>query len=179
MEKAFHQIEIRKSDRDKLCFLWVQNPDNNNPSIVQLRFSRLPFGLKPSPSILGGTIRKHLTAYEGEYEGEYESGKYQEVVKILSDLYVDDLYPVHTGTISYRSTSVRSKKWYGEVLRSDGYGKKSSGPFQNRSRNWAVRKSEPEIGTIRYRTVPFSCEQKLYDIVPLSGPVWYLRVTPS
>ena len=41
----------------------------------------------PSPSILGGTIRKHLAAYEGEYEG----GKYQEVVKILSDLYVDDL----------------------------------------------------------------------------------------
>ena len=64
-------------------------------------------------------------------------------------------------------------------LRSHGYGKKSSGPFQNRSRNWAVRKSEPEIGTIRYRTVPFSCEQKWYDIVPLSGPVWYLRVTPS
>ena len=58
-------------------------------------------------------------------------------------------------------------------------GKKSSGPFQNRSRNWAVRKSEPEIGTIRYRTVPFSCEQKRYDIVPLSGPVWYIRVTPS
>ena len=57
--------------------------------------------------------------------------------------------------------------------------KKSSGPFQNRSRNWAVRKSEPEIGTIRYRTVPFSCEQKRYDIVPLSGPVWYIRVTPS
>ena len=57
--------------------------------------------------------------------------------------------------------------------------KKSSGPFQNRSRNWAVRKSEPEIGTIRYRTVPLSCEQKRYDIVPLSGPVWYLQVTPS
>ena len=74
--------------------------------------------------------------------------------------------PVHTGTISYRSTSVRSKKWYGEGLRSHGYEKKSSGPFQNRSRNWAVRKSEPEIGTIRYRTVPFSSEQKRYDIVP-------------
>ena len=54
--------------------------------------------------------------------------------------------------------------------------KKSSGPFQNTSRNWAVRKSEPEIGTIRYRTVPLSCEQKRYDIVPLSGPAsWYLR----
>ena len=91
VEKAFHQIEIRKSDRDKVRFLWVQNPDNNNPSIVQLRFNRLPFWLKPSPSILGVTIRKHLAAYEGEYEGEYEGGKYQEVVKILSYLYVDDL----------------------------------------------------------------------------------------
>ena len=67
---------------------------------------------------------------------------------------------------------------------------KSSGPFQSRSRNWAIRKSEPEIGMIRYRTVPFSCEQKQYDTVPfcsrvnrktgpLFGPVWFLRVTPS
>ena len=47
------------------------------------------------------------------------------------------------------------------------------------SRNWAVWKSEPESGTIRYRTVPFSCEQKRYDIVPLSGPVLYLWVTPN
>ena len=48
--------------------------------------------------------------------------------------------------------------------------KKLSGPFENRSRNWAVLKSEPEIGTIRYRTIPFSCEQKRYDIVPLFEP---------
>ena len=48
---------------------------------------------------------------------------------------------------------------------------KSSGPFQNRSRNWEVRKSEPETGTIRYRTVPFSCEQKRYDIVPFCSRV--------
>ena len=58
--------------------------------------------------------------------------------------------------------------------------KKSSGPFQNRSRNWAVRKSEPEIRTIRYRTVPFSCEQKnRSSLGPLSGPVWFPQVTPS
>ena len=94
-------------------------------------------------------------------------------------LFLCILGPVHTGTISYCSTSVRSKKWYGEGLRSHGYGKKSSGPFQNRSRNWGVRKSGPESGTIRYRTVPFSCEQKWYDIVPLSGPVLYLWVTSS
>ena len=63
------------------------------------------------------------------------------------------------GKISYRST------WF-VVTR---VRKELSGPFQNRSRNWAVRKSEPEIGTIRYRTVPFSFEQKRYDIVQLSG----------
>ena len=42
-------------------------------------FCRLPFGLKPSPSIIGGTIRKHLSAYEGEYEG----GKYDKIVQIF------------------------------------------------------------------------------------------------
>ena len=58
--------------------------------------------------------------------------------------------------------------------------KKSSGPFQNRSRNWAVWKSEQETGTIRYGTVPFSCEQKdRSSLGPLSGPVWFKRVTPS
>ena len=67
--------------------------------------------------------------------------------------------------ISYCSISVRSKKWYREGLRLHGYEKKSSGPFQNRSRNWVVRKREPESGTIRYCIVLFSCEQK-YDIVP-------------
>ena len=58
--------------------------------------------------------------------------------------------------------------------------KKSSGLFQNRSRNWAIQKSEPEVGTIRYRTVPFSCEQKnRSSLGPLSGPVWFPRVTRS
>ena len=87
VEKAFHQIEIRKSDRDRLRFLWFHDIDNDNPLTVQCNFCRLPFGLKLSPSILGGTIRKHLSAYEGEYEGR----KYDEIVKILRDLYVDDL----------------------------------------------------------------------------------------
>ena len=69
VEKAFHQIEIRKSDRDQLRFLWFHDVDNDNLSTVQLNFCRLPFGLKPSPSIFGGTIRKHLSADEGQYEG--------------------------------------------------------------------------------------------------------------
>ena len=38
--------------------------------------------------------------------------------------------------------------------------KKSSEPVQNRSKIWVVQKSEPEIGPVRKRTVPFSYEQK-------------------
>ena len=43
----------------------------------------------------------------------------------------------------------------------------------------AIQKSGPEIGKIRYHAIQFSCEQKQYDIVTLSEPVWYLRVKPS
>ena len=69
--------------------------------------------------------------------------------------------------------------WYREGLHSHGYARKSSGPFQNRSRNWVIWKSGPEFGKIRYHTIQFSCEQKRYDIVLLSEPVWYPRVTPK
>ena len=61
--------------------------DNDNPSNVQFSFCRLVFGVKPSPSTLGGTIRKHLSAYEGEYE----AGEYDKIVKILRDLYVGEV----------------------------------------------------------------------------------------
>ena len=61
--------------------------DNDNLSNVQFNFYRLVFGFKPSPSTLGGTIRKHLSAYEGDYE----AGEYDKIVKILRDLYVDEV----------------------------------------------------------------------------------------
>ena len=67
----------------------------------------------------------------------------------------------------YRTVLFRSvpKSGTERGLRSHADEKKSSSPFQNRSRSWVVRKREPESGTIRYCTVLFSCEQK-YDIVP-------------
>ena len=41
-----------------------------------------------------------------------------------------------------------------------GVWKKSSELVQNRSKIRVVRKSKPEIGPVRKRTVPFPCEQK-------------------
>ena len=67
------------------------------------------------------------------------------------------LDPVHTGTISYHSTSVCSKQWYGEGLHSHGYGK-----------NQAVHsKTGPEIG--QYGKVNQKLER--YDIVPFRSRV--------
>ena len=53
VEKAFHKIAAEKSDRDALRFLWFDTPGNEVPNVIQLRFTRLPFGLNCSPGILG------------------------------------------------------------------------------------------------------------------------------
>ena len=82
IEKAFLQIEIKESDCDSLRFLWFENITDTNPSVVEYRWCRLAFGLKPSPSILGATIRQHVSLFRDDYP---------EVVKILNHLYADDL----------------------------------------------------------------------------------------
>ena len=52
VEKAFHQIEIDPDDRRMLRFLWVDDITKDKPDIVHYQFSRLVFGLTPSPAIL-------------------------------------------------------------------------------------------------------------------------------
>jgi hypothetical protein len=65
IEKAFLQIEIKPEDRDKLRFLWMDDPFNETHKLLHLRFCRLVFGLKPSPAILGATINHHLEKQQG------------------------------------------------------------------------------------------------------------------
>ena len=45
IEKAFLMIGIHKSDRDMLHFLWFADPHKEDSEILQLRFTRLVFGL--------------------------------------------------------------------------------------------------------------------------------------
>ena len=82
VEKAFLQIQIKPDDRDMLLFLWFDDVNSPDPCIVQFPFCRLPFGLRPSPSILGGTVRKHLENYRQSHP---------DIVEILKELYIDDL----------------------------------------------------------------------------------------
>ena len=60
IEKAFLMVGISEKDRDMLRFLWFKNIESHDPELVQLRFCRLVFGLRPSPAILGATINQHL-----------------------------------------------------------------------------------------------------------------------
>ncbi len=83
IEKAFHMISIKEEDRNALRFLWLKCRKNGLPEIVVYRFYRLVFGLKPSPAILGATIKHHLLQH---------SRSEPEITKVLeNDLYVDDL----------------------------------------------------------------------------------------
>ena len=83
IEKAFLMVGITDSDRDMLRFLWFNEPENLNSQISCFRFTRLAFGLRPSPAILGSIITRHLSLYKNVHP---------ELIKLIEDsLYVDDL----------------------------------------------------------------------------------------
>ena len=83
IEKAYLMVGIDHVDRDMLRFLWVKNIQEPIPEIIEFRFTRLVFGLRPSPAMLGATINHHLNLYEDENP---------DAVKVLKNgLYVDDL----------------------------------------------------------------------------------------
>ena len=63
IEKAFLMVGIQDDQRDFLRFLWFDDPSLENPKIIHLKFTRLVFGLRPSPAILGATIQHHLKLY--------------------------------------------------------------------------------------------------------------------
>ena len=60
IKKAFLMMGITESDRDMLRFLSLKDPSNLNSETLQFRFTSLIFRLRPSPAILGSTIRHHL-----------------------------------------------------------------------------------------------------------------------
>ena len=79
IEKAFLMIHISETD---LRFLWVKDPFKVPYEIVHLRFSRLVFGLRPSPAILGEVLLHHINEYQF---------KFPELTQQLKNsFYVDD-----------------------------------------------------------------------------------------
>ena len=66
VEKAFLNIEVDEKDRDSLRFLWVEDVQKGNFSVVVFRFCRVPFGVSSSPFLLNATLRYHLDTHREE-----------------------------------------------------------------------------------------------------------------
>jgi len=81
LRRVFLQIRVRESERDALRFHWLV--DKTSREVEVLRFTRVVFGLAPSPFLLNGVLQQHLNSMEPEYPAS--------VNEIKRSLYVDDL----------------------------------------------------------------------------------------
>jgi hypothetical protein len=80
IQKAFLQVRVRENERDALRFYWRSEEDSQ---LETLRFTRVLFGLAPSPFLLAGVIEQHLNSWEERYPDI--------VAELRKSLYVDDL----------------------------------------------------------------------------------------
>ena len=80
IKKAFLQIRIHESERDALRFHWQVDL---NSDVQTYRFTRVLFGLAPSPFLLGGVLECHLDTWAEKYP--------EEVERLRRSFYVDDL----------------------------------------------------------------------------------------
>ncbi|GFU88216.1 integrase catalytic domain-containing protein [Trichonephila clavipes] len=80
VKSAFLQIELDFRDRDFTRFFWTDNL-NNEPYV--LNFTRVLFGLRPSPYLLAATLTHHFKKYREQYPHTFEL--------LNSSIYVDDL----------------------------------------------------------------------------------------
>ena len=61
IEKAFLMVGVDQPDQEFLCFSWVKDPCKLPYELIHLRFTRLVFGLRPSPAILGAVLSQHIS----------------------------------------------------------------------------------------------------------------------
>ncbi|GBM85030.1 hypothetical protein AVEN_248962-1 [Araneus ventricosus] len=80
VKSAFIQIEGDFPDRHFTRFFWTDNL-NNEPYV--LNFTRVLFGLRPSPYLLAATLKHHFKKYEEQYPHTFDL--------LNSSVYVDDL----------------------------------------------------------------------------------------
>ena len=64
IEKAFLMVTLNEARKDALRFLWFKDPNEHIAEASHLKFCRLVSGLRPSPAILGDTIRHHSDSCE-------------------------------------------------------------------------------------------------------------------
>ena len=83
IEKVFLMVHMNETNKDVLCFLWVDDIDKAEPKVITLRFTRVVFGLSSSPFLLNATIKHHIEQYE-QCDPDFTR-------KFLESIHVDDL----------------------------------------------------------------------------------------
>ena len=77
--KAFLNIGLQSQDRDKVRFLWFDDPNDSNSQVITYRFSSVLFGATSSPFILQATLDFHLRRVKSKYKDN-----------LLSSFYIDN-----------------------------------------------------------------------------------------
>ena len=79
IRQAFLQIRVREAERDALRFHWRSSEENE---VETYRFTRVLFGLSPSPFLLNAVLEAHLDSWE--------KTRPDIVAELRKSLYVDD-----------------------------------------------------------------------------------------
>ena len=99
-------VSVSKDDRDALRFLWVDDIEKIPPNPVEMRFTRVVFGVSASPFLLNATLYHHLD--------KYRKGHPRLVDTLLKSIYVDDVtYGANTEEDAYQLYA-SSKKIFAE-----------------------------------------------------------------
>lgn len=103
LEKAFLQLEIHPTDRDVTRFLWLKDvsrpPQADNLEVY--RYTRVLFGIKPSPFLLASAIRFLLTHINTDL-----------AKAIARDVYVDNVFISATDTKDAQHKYVAAKSYF-------------------------------------------------------------------
>uniref|UniRef100_A0A1X7SD88 Reverse transcriptase domain-containing protein n=1 Tax=Amphimedon queenslandica TaxID=400682 RepID=A0A1X7SD88_AMPQE len=83
IEKAFLMIQVADVDQDVLRFLWYKDVFCENLELQIYKFTRVVFGVAPSPYLLNATIAQHLSTFESRYPDLIQ--------KIKDSIYVDNV----------------------------------------------------------------------------------------
>ena len=83
IEKAFLMIQVADSDQDSLRFLWFKDVHAEAPEVQVFKFTRVVFGVAPSPSLLNATIAQHLKQFQDTHNDLVQQRR--------DSIYVDDI----------------------------------------------------------------------------------------
>ena len=83
IEKAFLMIQVADSDQDSLRFLWFKDVHAEAPELQVFKFTRVVFGVAPSPYLLNAAIAQHLKQFQDTHNDL--------VQQIRDSIYVDDI----------------------------------------------------------------------------------------